>query len=190
MKIINDILLVSKIEAGKFKPKLENVSLSDVLNDSVQMLEVIAAKRRIKLNTLGFSYRPMVSVDSRALRQILINVISNAVKFSPEDETVDIECTGTDANGAVEMRVVDRGVGIPPDILRELGTPFVQAEGTYRRKFDGTGLGLAICYRLAEQMGVSIDIESTVNVGTTVRIFVKKSRAEPSAPISKTAEAA
>lgn len=190
LKIINDILLVSKIEVGKFKPKMENLPLADILNDSVQMLEVIAARRKIRLNTSRFSYHPMVYADGRALRQILINVISNAVKFSPEDETVDIECTGTDSNGAVDLRVVDRGCGIPPETLRELGKPFVQAEGTYSRKFDGTGLGLAICYRLAEQMGASIDVTSAMKVGTTVRILIKGAQAKPRAATPETVEAA
>jgi signal transduction histidine kinase len=184
LRIINDILLISKVEAGKFAPQMESMQISDVLRDCLQMMEVVAARRNITLNTSACACHAIVLADRQALRQIFINVLSNAIKFSPDHSSVEIECTGADAIGNVLLRITDHGCGMPPETLRELGKPFVQAEAAYTRKFEGTGIGLAICYRLAAAMGVSIDVKSAVGAGTTVTILIGGLRTE-SAPRAK-----
>ena len=167
LRIINDILLVSKVEAGKFSPHIEDVEFSGILHDSLRMLEIIAAKRGIRLQSSGPA-QMAIRVDAQALRQILINVISNAVKFSPVGGRVDIRCAVAD--GMLVVEVEDHGCGMPSHVLREIGKPFVQAESAYTRNFQGTGLGLAICFRLVGTMGASISVDSKVDVGTTVTV--------------------
>jgi two-component system cell cycle sensor histidine kinase PleC len=100
------------------------------------------------------------------------------VKFSPEGGHIELLCG---LHGTLsELSVVDHGCGIPPETLKEIGKPFVQAEGAYSREHAGTGLGLAICFMLAESMGGSIHIESTVGAGTSVRIRLPRASAAAS----------
>jgi signal transduction histidine kinase len=171
LHIINDILLVSKVEAGKFSPSIEDAPFAEVLNDTLRMLEIMAGRRAITLDASRCAADAVVSVDRQALRQILLNVISNAMKFSPDGATVEIASAAAD--GMLEVRVRDHGCGIPPDTLREIGKPFVQAEGVYTRNSQGTGLGLAISFRLAAAMGGAISVASTVGDGTTVTLRLK-----------------
>ena len=182
LRIVNDILQVSRIEAGKFEPVLEDVSLNEVLTDSVRMMEVLAAKRRIELQVSKPEGLAVVRADRQALHQILLNIISNAIKFSFEGARVEIDCNPTSDNGAFDVRITDHGCGIPQNTLRELGKPFVQAEGAYSRTYQGTGLGLAISFMLAKETGASIEIASTEHVGTTVRVILGGAVAARAAP--------
>jgi signal transduction histidine kinase len=182
LRIINDILLVSKVEAGKFAPKMENMQIADALQNTLRMMQVVAAKRNITLNTGECACHAVVFADRQALQQIFINVLSNAIKFSPEGSSVEIQCTGADSDGIVRLTVTDHGCGIPPETMRELGKPFVQAEEAYTRSYSGTGIGLAICYRLAATMGITIDVQSTVGEGTTVTILIRGQSAGTATP--------
>jgi len=172
LRIVNDILQVSKIEAGKFEPVIEDASLSEILIDSVRMMEVLAAKRRIALHVSQPESSIPIRTDRQALHQILLNIISNAVKFSCDGGSVEIECMPSGEHGAFVIAVVDHGCGIPENVLHELGKPFVQAEGAYRRTYQGTGLGLAISFLLAQAIGASIEISSVEHSGTTVRVLI------------------
>lgn len=175
--IINDILQVSKIDAGKFTPKLEPVPFRDVLGEVVRMMEVIATKRGIWINTVTCALNATVMADHQALRQVMVNLLANAIKFSPDGYGIELE--GEEKpDGTFEIRVIDYGCGIPPDTLKDIGKPFVQAEAAYTRNYQGTGLGLSISYRLIGAMGGTIAITSTVNVGTTVQIVLKAGHAE------------
>ncbi|HWY15716.1 MAG TPA: ATP-binding protein [Rhizomicrobium sp.] len=170
--VVNDVLQVSRIEAGKFELKMEVVCLGQVMEDCVRMLSVLAAERNIRLDTQAVSSPLMVYADSQALHQILINVLSNAIKFSNEHSHIEITCVAQD--GAHEMRIRDHGCGIPAATLNEIGSPFVQAEGVYSRKHQGTGLGLTISFLLARTMGASIEIDSVEGVGTEVKVRLPK----------------
>jgi signal transduction histidine kinase len=190
LHIINDILLVSKVEAGKFEPCIENVPLSEVVGETVRMLEIVAGKRRIALNVTLSSGPVMVRADMHSLRQILINIINNAIKFSPDGSAIEIACGDPGEDGRVALRVADHGCGIPKETLRDLGKPFVQAEQAYCRKYEGTGLGIAICYRLAAAMDASIEVSSEVGAGTTVEILLMAVRPETAEAASASVAAA
>ena len=177
LRIINDILLVSRVEAGKFTPHIEDVLCADVLNETIRMMEIVAEKKGITLKTSRCSCAAIVRVDKQALRQILLNVLSNAVKFSTEGSEVEVEADGIDANGRLEIRVIDHGCGIPKATLKDIGKPFVQAEDAYTRNFQGTGLGLAISFRLAGAMNATIKVSSIEGAGTTVTIGLKAASA-------------
>jgi signal transduction histidine kinase len=164
--IINDILQVSRIEAGKFEPAMQPVPLNDALIDSVDLIEIEARKRGIALELSLDKNCGSVLADRSALQQILANILSNAVKFSDENATVAIS-TRRDAAGC-EVRIEDHGCGMPEETLRSIGKPFVQAEGPYSRKYQGAGLGLTIAHLLARTMGATIQLQSSEGVGTTV----------------------
>lgn len=169
LRIVNDILQISKIEAGRFEPRLEAVSPEPILEQSVRLLAVLADRRNIKIN-VRLRSSSLVIADGQALEQILINVISNAVKFSSEGAAIEITGDHHDERRQYEICVTDSGCGISEDVLREIGKPFVQAEGAYCRRYQGTGLGLSICFLLAKAMSASIELSSAPDKGTKVRI--------------------
>jgi len=172
LRIVNDILQVSRIEAGKYEPDMEVVCLGQVVHDCIRMVSVLAEGRGIRLDTQVSVSSHLVYADRQALHQILINILSNAIKFSQEHSHIEIACVALD--GAHELSVRDEGCGIPKATLNEIGRPFVQAEGAYNRKYQGTGLGLTISFLLARAMGASIVIDSTEGIGTVVKIHVRK----------------
>ena len=172
LRIVNDILQVSRIEAGKYEPEMEVVCLEQAVHDCVRMVSVLAEERGIRFDTQVGAWSHLVYADRQALHQILINILSNAIKFSNERSCIEIACVALDE--AYELHVRDEGCGIPNATLNEIGRPFVQAEGAYSRKYQGTGLGLTISFLLARAMGASIEIDSAEGLGTVVKIRVQK----------------
>jgi len=172
LRIVNDILQVSRIEAGKYEPEMEVVCLEQAVHDCVRMVSVLAEERGIRFDTQVGAWSHLVYADRQALHQILINILSNAIKFSNERSCIEIACVALDE--AYELHIRDEGCGIPNATLNEIGRPFVQAEGAYSRKYQGTGLGLTISFLLARAMGASIEIDSAEGLGTVVKIRVQK----------------
>jgi len=177
LRIVNNILLFSKIEAGRLEVNVERVDLERTVADVVRIMQIEGERRRVRLVQDPFHSAVMVSADLQSLNQILFNLIGNAIKFSDEDGEVRVGFGGLMAGGTCRLQISDQGCGIPEKILSELGTAFVQADNTYSRKHQGTGLGLAICFGLAEHMGASLEIASVENVGTTVSIIMPINRA-------------
>ena len=171
LRLVNDILQLSKIEAEKMEPHVETVCAHDAIADSMRVVGILAAKRNIRIQLHRGSLSPRIAADQKVLEQILLNILSNAVKFSEENGLVDIACAS--AGDQCIIRVSDRGCGIPAHTLAQLGKPFVQAEGAFTRKYQGTGLGLAISFRLAELMGASLVIDSVEGEGTTATLTLR-----------------
>jgi cell cycle sensor histidine kinase DivJ len=166
--LINSILDMSKIEAGRFKLQPERFDLSEVAVQALRFVRFLAERNGVTLEeAVDPPARHMVA-DKRAVTQILINLISNGVKFTPRGGMVRIAAKlhGND----VEISVADTGVGIDPADLKRLGQPFEQVDSEYTRAKEGTGLGLALVRALANMHGGSMAIESLVGEGTTVRI--------------------
>jgi signal transduction histidine kinase/DNA-binding response OmpR family regulator len=170
LAIINDILDFSKIEAGKFDLETTDFELATIIEDGVELLAKQAHHKRLELTCLVDESLPTtVGGDPTRIRQVLVNLVANAVKFT-EDGEVAVHVTGrTAANGRVVVRctVHDSGIGIDAAALARLFQPFSQADGSTTRQYGGTGLGLAICKRLVELMGGEIGCESTPGVGST-----------------------
>ena len=170
LKLINDTLDFSKIEAGKLT--LESIPF-DLYQTAGSVVEVLAERAESKgIELLIFVDRDtprMVRGDPARLRQILLNLAGNAVKFTDRGTVVVRVETLTQGTGARRLRfsVRDTGVGIAPEAHAGLFEPFVQADGTTTRKFGGTGLGLAICKELVEAMGGRIGVESSLGSGST-----------------------
>lgn len=179
LKLVNDILQLSKIDADKMETNLEIVSAQDVIAGSMRVVGILAAKRNIEIRAHRDSAAPQIVADKTVLEQILLNILSNAVKFSEEGGVVEVHCT--QAKDHYIVRIRDQGCGIPAGTLAQLGKPFVQAEGAFARKYQGTGLGLAISFRLAQLMGASLAIDSVEGEGTTATLTLPMARETPEA---------
>ncbi|TVP76019.1 MAG: response regulator [Puniceicoccaceae bacterium] len=175
--IINDILDFSKVEAGKIELVKANFNLRDTVEDVVQLFAEAAALKGIEIAVSFESSVPERLVgDAGRLRQILINLLGNAVKFTEHGEVVlyasllYVDAESGDCR--VQMSIRDTGIGIPDGAQQQLFEPFFQVDGSQTRRFGGTGLGLAISKRLISLMDGSIDVESNKNEGTTFHFNV------------------
>ena len=165
LDVINDVLDMSKIEAGRMKLEPEDVVLEDILADS---LRVVSTRAEEKGLTLLSRIAPdiMLRADRRALKQIALNLLSNAVKFTPSGGTVTVR--GRRAGGCIAIAISDSGIGIAGDALQRLGRPFEQVESQLTKTHHGSGLGLAIAKSLVELHRGRMRIRSTPGRGTTV----------------------
>lgn len=176
--IINDLLDISKIEAGKLSVVMEPIELQQLLKEVVNLQTVHIQQKGLQLVAPAWQEPVLVQADPAKLKQVLLNVIGNAVKFTEKGSitiTMWIEMAADHPNGSSKPRVVisvqDTGVGIDPTQQQKLFRPFVMVDGTTTRKFGGTGLGLAISRNLIELMGGSIMLCSAgEDQGTTVAI--------------------
>jgi signal transduction histidine kinase/CheY-like chemotaxis protein len=167
--IINDILDLAKIEAGHVRLELEAVDPGEVVAGAVAMVQTQARDKQLELRTT-IRARRAARADGDRLRQILLNLLSNGVKFSPEGAAIDVRVD--DRDDWVVFEVIDRGPGIPAELAAQLFQPFVQGEGSLVKRHQGTGLGLAICKRLVELHGGTIELDTRVGEGTSFRVLV------------------
>ena len=169
LDLINDILDYSKIEAGRIEVECAPFSLSDVVIETLEILARAAAEKRIELSYfLDMNLPPVILGDSARLKQVLINLVSNAIKFTEAGEVLlRIDAEADDGARRYRVAVRDTGIGILPEVQRELFKPFVQADSSVTRRFGGTGLGLAISHRLVEVMGGEFRVESEPGKGST-----------------------
>ncbi|HXX02834.1 MAG TPA: ATP-binding protein [Xanthobacteraceae bacterium] len=178
LDVINDILDMSKIEAGGITLHPETVDLDRILADC---LRVVVGRANEKGLTLTSRVVPGITftADRRALKQIALNLLSNAVKFTPDGGAVTVN--GRVRGGMVTIVITDTGIGIPRDALHKLGRPFEQVESQLTKRHQGSGLGLAIAKSLAELHGGAMRIHSALGAGTTVVVRLPLT-ARPPAP--------
>src|SRR3954451_9517105 len=168
LSLINDILDLSKIEAGRYELEEEQVDLSRIIEPVVFLVRERALRKDLTLRS-EIEPLPVVMGDERALKQILINLLTNAVKFT--ERGGEIEVSGRqDANGEIVLAVRDTGIGIAEDQIPKVLEPFGQARNAYMAGESGTGLGLPITRSLVNLHGGSLAIDSVLGVGTTVII--------------------
>ena len=165
LEVINDILDMSKIEAGRMTLDIGSVDVADIVEDSMKVVGQAAAERDITLSRHGPS-RLMLEADRRALKQVFLNLLSNAVKFTHDGGSVDVHLSRT--RGLVRIAIKDTGIGIPQTDITKLGRPFEQVENQFSKSHQGSGLGLAISRALVELHGGSLRIVSREGQGTTV----------------------
>ena len=173
--VINDILDMSKIEAGQFSIDRETIDLSPLIDETVRVVALQAEKKAITLDT-KVADTLALEADRRAVKQIVINLLSNAVKFTGQGGRILLRARRV--AGAVTLTIEDNGCGIPAEALRKLGRPFEQVQNQFSKNHTGSGLGLAISRSLAELHGGALKIRSTEGVGTivSVRIPVRRRR--------------
>jgi two-component system cell cycle sensor histidine kinase PleC len=169
LEVINDILDMSKIEAGRIRPDLSEVRLGRFLNDAMRVVSARADDKNIAL-TADIGHGLRLRADARLLKQIVLNLLSNAVKFTPEGGriTVCARASSGSSSGFVRIAIADTGIGIPKDALAKLGRPFEQVESHVTKRHQGSGLGLAIAKSLTQLHGGSMRIRSTPGKGTLV----------------------
>jgi signal transduction histidine kinase/CheY-like chemotaxis protein len=162
LSILNDILDFSKIEAGKLELSPVDFSLRDCIADALQTVAVRGAEKGLE-PTYGFAPNVPDALhgDAGRLRQVVVNLVGNAVKFTEAGEiNVAVDAEERDGRATLHVRVMDTGVGVPAEKQKSIFEPFEQADSSTTRKYGGTGLGLAICTRLVELMGGRIWLES------------------------------
>jgi PAS domain S-box-containing protein len=176
LDLISDILDLSKIEAGRLDLDDEELDLRRVIN-----LCVVVVKERADAGGLGIEVNtpenlPHIRADGRSFKQILLNLLSNAVKFTPPGGRVTVEVQYEPREGYV-IAVSDTGIGIPPEALELVFTPFGQVDNILTRKHEGTGLGLPLARALVEAHGGKLEIESDLEHGTTITVRMPPERA-------------
>ncbi|MCO5063087.1 MAG: ATP-binding protein [Rhizobiaceae bacterium] len=167
--VINDILDMSKIEAGQFAVEPEEIDLCPLIKETVRVIAIQAAAKSITVKT---EIAPAMTIfaDKRAMKQIIINLLSNAVKFTGQGGEIVVKARKTDR--ALLLAIEDNGCGIPKSALRKLGRPFEQVQNQFSKNHTGSGLGLAISRSLAELHGGALKIRSTEGQGTIVSVRI------------------
>jgi two-component system cell cycle sensor histidine kinase PleC len=165
--VINDVLDMSRIEAGRLTLHHESLVIDDLVEESIRVVSTQAADQKIEVVSEAGSDLRMRG-DRRALKQIMLNLLSNAVKFTPAGGRIRVRARST--GRAIVFSVADTGIGIPRDAIRKLGRPFEQVSNQFTKSHRGSGLGLAITASLASMHGGSMRIRSLEGAGTVVSV--------------------
>ncbi|HET6159070.1 MAG TPA: PAS domain-containing sensor histidine kinase [Dongiaceae bacterium] len=177
LSIINDILDLSKIEAGRYQLHVEEVDVEDTFDDCARLVRERAENAGLKIARQIDPATPLLVADKRAVKQILINLLSNAIKFTPQGGEVTLTAKPAGATGWVALSVSDTGIGIPPEQIDHAMTAFGQVDNPFTRSQEGTGLGLPIVKSLVELHGGQFSIESAVGKGTKVTMVLPAQKA-------------
>ena len=178
LELINDILDVSKIEAGKIRMYVDDVDIAHTIRAAVRLVRERAHLARVELTTSASRSLPMLRADERMVKRILLNLLSNAVKFTPEGGTVSVAASIGD-DGCFQLTVRDTGIGIAEENLATVMEPFGQVESNLNRTYEGTGLGLPLVKSMVDMHGGTMAIESGLDAGTLVTISFPENRIVP-----------
>jgi len=169
LALINDILDLAKIEAGKMPLHLEDVSLRDVILEVTQQIEPMVRKKQLEFLIEAAPDCPTIRSDRTKIKQVLLNLLSNAVKFTNKGSVVvEARC----ATAGVRIDVIDTGIGIRQSDLQAIWEDFRQVDQSRTREFGGTGLGLSITRKLLERLGGSVTVKSNYGEGSTFSVYL------------------
>ncbi len=169
LALINDILDLSKAEAGKFELHCEEVSPKELIGECMKLMRGRAMEARLSLTQGADGDVPSLYADRLRVKQILLNLLSNAVKFTPPGGAIRISADRAEDGGLV-LSVSDTGIGIAPEMIKVALEPFRQIASPFARNVEGTGLGLALTKALMECHGGTLELESAVSLGTTAHL--------------------
>jgi signal transduction histidine kinase len=175
LALINDVLDFSKLDAYGLDLYEETVDLVGVVTESVHLLRGQGTKAQVALHLDVGPAVPPIRADQRRLRQVILNLLSNGLKFTPAGGEVRVAVSWTLAGHEIPIR--DTGIGIAPEDVAKALEPFGQIDSRLSRKYDGTGLGLPLAKRLVERHGGQLSVESTVGAGTAVTVWLPVERA-------------
>jgi two-component system phosphate regulon sensor histidine kinase PhoR len=175
-RLVDDLLILSSIELGEMKLRFENISIADAIENVLPMFETKAAEKSLAVDKQISDGLPFIWADRDRMAQILVNILDNAVKFTPSGGKISITALGDD-KGFVVVKVTDTGIGIQKSEITRLGERFYRADRARSRELGGTGLGLSIVKHLMKAHNGSIDIESQLGKGTTVSLTFLQNRA-------------
>jgi PAS domain S-box-containing protein len=188
LELINDILDISKIEAGRMELELQNISVEKVCQSSLRMIKELAQKKE---QNVSFEIKGGVKIilgDDRRLKQSLVNLLGNAVKFTPRGGAIGLEVNGRADTNEVTFTVWDKGVGIAHEDIQYLFKPFVQLDAGLAREYQGTGLGLALVAQMIRLHGGSVKVESVVGQGSRFIITLPWTSEQQNASLKVTDE--
>lgn len=178
-RLVEDLLIISKIELGEMHFRFEAVSVQETMKHVIPLIEPRAVEKRIAVHNRLPESLDAVRGDKDRLTQVFVNILDNAVKFTPEDGEVVVSAS-EEADGMVAIQISDTGIGVPKEDLSRLGERFYRVDKTRSRELGGTGLGLSIVKHLMQAHGGSMSIESRLGKGTTVSLhFPKHQDARP-----------
>ncbi|MBI1273536.1 MAG: PAS domain S-box protein [Alphaproteobacteria bacterium] len=189
LSLINDILDMSKIEAGKRALSETVVDMEKVVHACVRLVAARAKSHRLRMSTRVPKDLPHVRAEERALKQVMTNLLTNAIKFTPEGGAVTLTA-GMDGKGRLCITIEDTGIGMAPEDIPLALAPFGQIESALSRKTQGTGLGLPLTKALVELHGGILDVQSQLGIGTTVTVIIPKDRLQPVTAEARTVAAA
>lgn len=171
LELVNNVLDLSKIDAGKLDLVFDLFDVRDVVTQVAKLLGPKIDSKRVRVEIdIDAAVPALISLDESRVRQILMNLAGNAIKFTEKGRVrIEVDMAGN-SSSRLEIRVLDSGIGIAPEVLPSLFQPFTQADSSTTRRFGGTGLGLSISKRLATAMGGSISVESAPGVGSTFTV--------------------
>jgi signal transduction histidine kinase len=174
LRLINDVLDLSKVEAGALVVNESEFAVEEAVEAALRLLRERAARKNIALEWHAQSLPQRVRTDERLFQQILINLVTNAIKFTPEGGQVAV-VAAIESSGALRITVADTGVGMTADEIDVALTPFGQVGDSMKARVEGTGLGLPLCKRFAEALGATFKIESKPGQGTTATLILPAS---------------
>lgn len=166
LTLINDILDVAKMDAGKLTVELVPCGVEAVCQASLRLVTAMAQKKQLQVNLAIDPAVTAIQADERRLKQMLVNLLGNAVKFTPTGGAIGLEVTGNACGDRIVFTVWDTGIGIADDDLPHLFQPFVQLDSGHTRQYGGTGLGLVLVHRMAQMHGGAIEVQSQVGQGS------------------------
>jgi PAS domain S-box-containing protein len=186
LALIEDILDLSKIDARRMELQVESVDVGEVVGEVVQTLEFQARKKGLALRSRLPGKLHPIRADRRRLKQVILNLVGNAIKFTQEGR-VEVRVIGDDDGAPARLEVEDTGIGIPAEKVEEVFAPFQQVDASHTRAYGGTGLGLAISRSLCELMGFDLDVQTRLGEGSVfhIRFRPEEDPVEASAPLPK-----
>ena len=172
LSLISEVLDLSKIESGGYQLYIEQFGMQAVIRDSLMLVKPQAESAKISILPIKVEGDVTVEADKRAIKQVIVNLLANAVKFTPGGGEIEVCCT--EENGLVHVGVRDSGIGIAEELQETVFEAFHRGDAKLARRYDGTGLGLSVCRRFVEMHGGHIRLESIPNIGTTVFFHLPK----------------
>jgi len=167
LRVINDILDMTKVEAGTYQLREDVCDVAKVVGDAIASVRNLAIQHELTVRVEVPDDIPFLFADERCLRQMLVNFLSNAIKFTPKGGDVAASAR-VDTNGAIAIAIVDTGIGMAPDDIPQALAPFQQLDGSHGRKHEGTGLGLSLTKAMLDLHEGTLQVDSKVGAGTTV----------------------
>ncbi|HKP23977.1 MAG TPA: ATP-binding protein [Dongiaceae bacterium] len=170
LQLINDILDMTKVEAGTYQLREDVCDVAKIVGDAVASVHNLAIQNELTIDVSVPDDMPFLFADARCVRQALVNFLSNGLKFTPKGGSV-AACARLDPDGAIAIAVVDTGIGMAQDDIPQALAPFHQLEGSHGRKYEGTGLGLSLTKAMLELHEGTLQVDSKLGVGTTVTAY-------------------
>ena len=179
LSLISEVLDLSKIESGGYRLHIDRFDMRMVIQDSLMLVSPQAERAKVAILPVDVAGDVTVDADMRAIKQVIVNVLANAVKFTPGGGEIEVRCHEED--GAAHVSIRDSGIGIAEELQESVFEAFHQGDAKVARQYGGTGLGLSVCRRLVEMHGGRIWLKSSRNIGTTVFFYFPKRSAIVSA---------